>query len=181
MLLISTVVLLIAVLFFVSLYNKGITLKNYVNEAFSTMDVYMKKRWDLIPNLIEITKGYMEHEKEVFYEVTKLRNLNYSSMSEDEKMDVNNKLSLGLSKLIAVSENYPEIKSSENFKQMSLQLANIEGDIAKSRKYYNGCVREYNTYIAILPSCLIAGMCNWTPYKFFEIDGEQRENIQIKF
>ena len=180
--LIAVIVLAVVVLgWLVSAYNRGITLKNYKNEAFSTMDVYLKKRWDLIPNLLEITKGYAEHEKGVFENVTKLRNMNYTAMSDDDKLDINNQLSLGLSKLIAVAENYPELKANENFMQLSQELTAIEGEIASSRKYYNGCVRELNNFLEYFPTNIIGAIFRFEKGKFFEIDESQRENVQVKF
>lgn len=180
-LIIGVVLSVIVLGWLVSAYNKGITLKNYKNEAFSTMDVYLKKRWDLIPNLLETTKAYSEHEKNVFENVTKLRNMNYTSMSDDDKMDINNKLSLGLSKLIAVAENYPELKANENFMQLSAELKNIEGEIASSRKYYNGCVRELNNFLEYFPTNIVGIIFRFEKGKFFEIDESQRENVKVEF
>ncbi len=179
---ISVLAAALLILFFVGgTYNKCVKLSNYVKEAFSTMDVYMKKRWDLIPNLIETVKGYVAHEKGVLEEITALRNKNYTNLSQEEKMDVNNKLGLGLSKLIAVAENYPDLKASSNFTQLMGQLSQIEDEIANSRKYYNGCVREFNTFIQIFPSNLIASIFNFKEQKLFEIDESQRENIKVSF
>ena len=160
-------------------YNRFVKLFNYIKEAFSTMDVYLKKRWDLIPNLVETVKGYATHEKNVLEEVTSLRNMNYSNLSNSEKIDVNNKLSFGLSKLIAIAENYPDLKASTHFGELQKELTQIEDEIANSRKYYNGCVREYNTLIQIFPSNIIATSFNFKEQKMFEIDESQRENIKV--
>ena len=162
-------------------YNTGIKLKNYKQEAFSTMDVFLKKRWDLIPNLLETTKGYAEHEKSVYTEVTDLRSKNYNNLPDDEKLDLNNKLSFGLSKLLAVAENYPELKANENFNKLSDSLSDIEGEIATSRKYYNGCVRELNNFLEYFPTNIIGARFRFEKGKFYEIDEAQRENIQVKF
>ena len=173
--------IVVPLIFIVKYYNKFVILKNYIKEAFSTMDVYMKKRWDLIPNLVETTKGYMQHENEVLEKITQLRNQNYGFLSNKEKMDVNNKLTLGLSSLIATAENYPDLKANENFNNLMNELTNIENDIANSRKYYNGTVREYNTAIQLFPAVIIANIFNFEEEKLFEIDSSQRENVEVKF
>ena len=174
-------VAVVSLVWVIACYNKGISLKNYVKEAFSTMDVYLKKRWDLIPNLLETTKGYAEHEKSIFEEVTRLRNNNYASMSDIEKMEINNQMTQALSKLIAVAENYPDLKANQNFMQFSSELSNIENEIATSRKYYNGCVREYNSFLEYFPTNLIGAIFHFEKSKLFEIDEKQRENVQVKF
>lgn len=176
-----TAVVLLLLLFVGATYNKCVKLLNYVKEAFSTMDVYMKKRWDLIPNLVETVKGYASHEKGLLEEITNLRSKNYTDLSPDEKMDINNRLGLGLSKLIAVAENYPDLKASSNFSELQAELTHIEDEIANSRKYYNGCVREFNTYIQLFPSNLIASAFNFKERKMFEIDESQRENVKVSF
>ena len=162
-------------------YNKGISLKNYVKEAFSTMDVYLKKRWDLIPNLVETTKGYAQHEKSTLEEVIKMRNVSYAGLSQSEKIDLNTKLSGFLSKLMAVSESYPELKANENFKNLASELSSLEEDIAMSRKYYNGTVREFNNFLEYFPTNIIGSMFGFRKEAFFEISSEERNNVQIKF
>ena len=176
-----TIIVVLLLLFIGITYNKCIQLLNYVKEAFSTMDVYMKKRWDLIPNLVETVKGYAAHEKSTLEEITSLRNMHYGELSQDQKIDVSNKLSLGISKLIAVAENYPDLKASEHFIDLQNELSKIEEDIANSRKYYNGCVREYNTLIQIFPTNLIAKVFNFKEQKLFEIDESQRESVKASF
>ena len=183
---ISTKFILLAILalviaYIIVFYNRCITLKNFIKEAFSTMDVYLKKRWDLIPNLVETVKGYATHEKGVLEEITALRNKNYTNMSNEEKMDINNQLSLGLSKLIAVAENYPDLKASENFMKLSDELTKVEEDIANSRKYYNGCVREFNTSIQTFPNNVLANIFSFKEEKLFEIDELERQNVKVSF
>ncbi len=167
--------------FLVSGYNKGIYLRNYVREAFSTMDVYLKKRWDLIPNLLESVKGYSEHEKGLFSKITELRNQNYSGLNNDQKIDLNSQLGFGLSKLLAVVENYPELKANQNFMVLMEQLTQIEDDIANSRKYYNGTVRELNTYTELFPSNIICMMFGIKQEKLFEINEGEKENVKVTF
>ncbi len=174
------VVAVILVLFVIVVYNRLVTLRNYVKEAFSTMDVYLKKRWDLVPNLIEIVKAYAKHEKNVLEDVAKLRSGNYSDMSDNDKIDTNKKLGESLSKIIAIVENYPDLKANEHFAKLMDELASIETDIANSRKYYNGCVRILNNTVEIFPTSLIAGMFGIKSAKMFEITENERDNIKAE-
>lgn len=174
------IIILIAI-YAVSQYNSFVKLNNMVKEAFSTMDVYLKKRWDLIPNLVETVKGYMKHESEVLEKIVELRNISYDKMSSSDKIDANKELARGLSKLIAVVENYPELKSSQNFSDLTHQLSQIEDEIAKSRKYYNGVVRNLNTKVEMFPSNIIASMFNFKTEKMFEANENERENIKVDF
>ena len=114
-------------------YNSFVKLNNMVKEAFATMDVYLKKRWDLIPNLVEVVKGYAEHESSVIEKVVKLRNLSYDKMSVTDKINTNQQLATGLSNIMAIAENYPNLKASQNFSDLSNQLSKIEDEIANSR------------------------------------------------
>ena len=180
-LIVAMVVIGIILLWFIITYNMFIRLKNSLNEAFSTMDVYLKKRWDLIPNLVETVKGYVEHEKSTFEKVVELRNTAYSNLPSDEKIALNAQLSTGLAKLLAVAENYPDLKANQNFMDLSGQLSQIESDIANSRKYYNAVVKEYNNAVQTIPSNIVAAICQFKPAKMFEIDEFQRENVQVKF
>ena len=177
---ILAIVVLVA-LYVIGAYNKGIKLRNLVREAFSTMDVYLKKRWDLIPNLIESVKGYMEHEKGLLSSLTELRSKNYSAMSTDEKLQTNMQLGTIVPKILAVAENYPNLRASENFDNLMNNLSAVEDDIANARKYYNGTVREFNTFTEVFPSNIICGFFGFKPEKLFEIAEAQRENVQVKF
>lgn len=174
------VVAIIAV-YALAVYNSLVVLRNKVKEAFATMDVYLKKRWDLIPNIVETVKGYAAHEKSVFEEVVQLRNNAYDTMSDENKIKANEQLSAGITKIMAVAENYPELKSNENFKDLSNQLAKIEEDIANSRKYYNAVVRNYNNKIEMFPSNIFASMFGHKTKEMFEINSEERQNVQVKF
>ena len=162
-------------------YNHGIKLRNYVREAFSTMDVYLKKRWDLIPNLVESVKGYVEHEKGLLTTLTEARTKNYSSMSNEEKLQANMEIGSILPKILAVAENYPDLKASQNFLKLMDDLGKVEEDIANSRKYYNGTVRELNTYTELFPSNIICGIFGIKSEKLFEIDEPERENVKVQF
>mgnify|MGYP002474955684 CR=1 FL=1 len=145
------------------------------------MDVYLKKRFDLIPNLVESVKGYSVHEKELLDNIVNLRSKTYSNLSNDKKMDLNSQLDIGLSRLIALSENYPELKANENFLELQRQLEQIENDISQSRKYYNGTVREFNTKIQMFPTVVIASALGFKPQKMFEVDNSQKDNIKVSF
>lgn len=175
------IILVVLLIYAISTYNKLVRLKNTVEEAFSTMDVYLKKRWDLIPNIVETVKGYAKHEKETLEGVIGLRNGAYNKMTPEEKIEANQQLSRGITQIMALAENYPDLKANENFKDLSGQLQKVEEDIANSRKYYNAVVRNYNDKVEMFPSNIIAGLFKFKEEKMFEIIEEQRENVQVKF
>ena len=174
-------VIALLVIYVLVTYNVFVKMKNRVDESFSTMDVYLKKRWDLIPNLVETVKGYAKHEKDTLQEVISLRNTPYESMSDDEKVKTNQKLSQSVTKIMALAEAYPELKANENFKELSKDLSKIEEDIANSRKYYNGTVRTYNDKIEMVPSNIVAGIFGFKTRTMFEVDAAERENVKVKF
>lgn len=174
---IAIIVLLLMYVF--ATYNGLIKSKNYVKEAFSTMDVYLKKRWDLVPNLVEVVKGYAKYEQETLSKVTELRAIAYDSMSANKKISINEQITAGISKIIAISENYPELKSNENFMQLSNELVNVENDIENSRKYYNGTVRNYNNKIQMFPSNIIASTFGFKEEKMFETNSEEKNNVKV--
>ncbi len=181
MLYIIIAVVVVLVLLFITTYNSLVKSNNTVKEAFSTIDVYLKKRWDLIPNLVETTKGYAKHESETLKEIVELRNSSYDNMNVSDKVDVNNKLSQGITKLMAVAEAYPELKANENFKELSKQLADIEDDIANSRKYYNGAVKQFNNSVMTFPSNIVAGILGYKEQAMFEASSNERENVKVQF
>lgn len=161
-------------------YNNLVNLNNKVVEAFSTMDVYLKKRWDLIPNLVETVKGYAKHEKDTLESVISLRNGSYDNLSNEEKINLNNKLANKISKVMALAENYPDLKASDNFKNLSKQLTQVEDEIANSRKYYNGVVRIFNNKVEMFPSNIIANLFHFKKKSMFEIKDYERENIKVE-
>lgn len=169
------------VIYLLTTYNSLVRLRNRVREAFSTMDVYLKKRWDLIPNLVETVKGYAKHEKETLSEIVELRNLSYDNLDPNQKVEANEKLNSGLTKLFAIAEAYPDLKANENFKELTAQLSKIEDEIANSRKYYNGTVRIYNDRIMVFPTNLVAGMFGFKEMKMFEAAEEERKNVKVEF
>ena len=175
------VAIVLVILFYVlTTYNGLVGSKNIVDEAFSTMDVYLKKRWDLIPNLVETVKGYAKHESETLEKVIALRNGAYNNMSV-EKMEVNKQLSSGISKLIAVAESYPDLKANQNFTDLSKELSKIEEDIANSRKYYNGTVRNFNNKVMMFPGNIVANMFGFKKANMFEAAEEEKKNVKVEF
>ncbi|MCI2042107.1 MAG: LemA family protein [Bacilli bacterium] len=175
---ILAVIILIIIYAFI-LYNNFISLDNKVKEAFSTMDVYLKKRWDLIPNLVETVKGYAKYEEETLTRVTKLRNNVYNEMTNDEKIINNEELSSNVSKIMALKEAYPELKANENFIDLSNKLTKIEDDIANARKYYNGTVRIYNNKVQMFPNNIFAKIFGYKTKRMFEASLEDKQNIRI--
>lgn len=173
------------VVWVIGIYNGLIKLRVRVNEAWSDIDVQLKRRHDLIPNLMETVKGYMTHEREVFEEVTRLRT---AAMAAQEAGDpaktamAENLLSGALKTLFAVAENYPDLKANENFLKLQEDLRDTEDKIQAARRFYNGTVRDYNTKIQTVPSNIVAGMFGFTKRDFYELDDEsERENVEVKF
>ena len=172
-------IVVILTIYVIATFNGLTQTRNRVDEAFATMDVYLKKRWDLIPNLVETVKGYMAHEKSTLKEIVELRNNVYDKMTEEDKVDVNNKLTQGISKLFALAESYPDLKANQNFMDLSAQLAKVEDDIANSRKYYNGAVRNLNDKVQMFPGNMIAGMLGFKTRKMFEAAETEKENVKV--
>lgn len=175
---IAIVVILLLLVF--STYNNLVKLNNKVEEAFSTMDVYLKKRWDLIPNIVEVVKGYAKHEKKTLEDVINLRNNSYDKMNINDKVDINNKLSQGVSKIMAIAEAYPDLKANENYKDLSSQLTKVEDDIANARKYYNGTVKNYNNKVQMFPSNIVAKILGYKAKNMFKANENERENVKIE-
>lgn len=171
--------LIILLLYVLVTYNGLIKSNNFVKEAFSTMDVYLKKRWDLIPNLVEVVKRYAKHEKETIEKITDLRTNTYETMSADKKIDVNEQLTQGLSRIMAISENYPDLKASQSFIELSHNLTKIEDEIANSRKYYNGTVRIFNNKIQMFPSNIIANLFGFHSANMFEANTDEKDNVKV--
>lgn len=181
--LIIVIVVILAILAFIAItYNDLIQRRNRVEEAFSTMDVYLKKRFDLVPNLVSTVKGYANYESTTMEKIVKERAQSYNSMSIDDKVKLNNELSSEIRGILAVAEQYPDLKANQNFMNLSNQLTTIENDIANSRKYYNGTVREYNNKVQMFPGNIIAGMFNFTKCTMFEVsDEKERDNVKVEF
>lgn len=166
----------------VSVFNKLVRFRTFVEEAWSGINVQLKKRHDLIPNLMETVKGYAAHERETFESVTQARTSAMQAQDVKSLEAAENKLSGALMRLMAVAESYPELKANQNFMNLQNQLTNIEGDIEKSRRYYNGAVRQKNITIDSFPSNIVAGMFNFSKSEFFELENEAEKAVpQIKF
>ena len=178
---IAAVVVLI-VLIFVVMYNGFVRANNDCEEAYSTMDVYMKKRYDLIPNLVETVKGYASHEKETLQKVIEARNFAQGATTVEDKIAGENALTGTLKSLFAISEAYPDLKANTNFLDLQNQLKSIEEDIANSRKYYNAVVKLYNNKCQVFPSNIIGQMFNFKLRQMFQVDSEEeRRNIKVSF
>lgn len=173
-------IVVIIILYALITYNNFIKLKNMVKEAFATMDVYLKKRWDLIPNIVETVKGYAKHEENTLKEVVELRNSSYDSMSDDEKVKTNQRISKGINKIMLLAESYPDLKASTNFQDLSRELSKVEEDIANSRKYYNGVVEMFNNKVEMFPSNLFAKMFGYHTKTMFEASATEREHVKVK-
>lgn len=169
---------------FIAMYNGFIKLRNRVEEAFSTMDVYLKKRYDLIPNLVETVKGYAAHEKETLSRVIEARNTALTSNDApiDERVKNEGQLTQALRGLLAIAENYPNLKADTQFLDLQQQLQRIEEDIAQSRKYYNSVVKLFNTKCEVFPSNIIAGLFHFQRQIYFQVEDErERENVKVDF
>jgi LemA protein len=171
--------------FLVTTYNGLIKLRNRVKEAWSDIDVQLKRRYDLIPNLIETVKGYAKHESETFEKVVKARSAAMSAQSggtPEEQAVAENMLSSTLKSIFALSEAYPDLKANQNFLELQRELTDTEDKIQASRRFYNGNVRDFNTKIEVFPTNLVAGMLSFKKYDFFEVKTEaERESVNVKF
>lgn len=175
-------VVAVVVLYAIAQYNGFVQLKNVVEEAFSTMDVYLKKRYDLIPNVVETVKGYASHEKETLEQVISARNKAVSATTPEAQLQAEGDLSKVMGRLFALTESYPDLKANTNFMDLQKQLQAIETEIAQSRKYYNGSVRQYNTKVETFPSNIIANVFNFTKKPLYEVtDALERENVKVQF
>ena len=175
-------IVILFIVYAISIYNKLVKNKTLVEEGWSGMDVFMKKRYDLIPNLVETVKGYATHEKETFENVTQARANAMKANGVAEQEQAENNLNKALMNLYAVAEQYPDLKANANFINLQNQVESLEGEIEKSRRYYNGTVRENNILVETFPSNIIARMYGFVKQKFFELTNlTERETPQIKF
>jgi len=172
---------LLILIYILLLYNGLVTLRVRIKEAWSGIEVQLKRRSSLIPNLIESVKGYAKHEKSVFENVTKARSAMLSAKNPRQAAAAENMLAGALKTLFAVAEAYPDLKASDNFKELQEELSDTETKIAASRQFYNSNVMEYNTKIQVFPSILIARLFNFQKEDFFETDEAAKEEIKVKF
>jgi len=162
-------------------YNKLITLRGRVDNSWAQIDVQLKRRFDLIPNLVNTVKGYAQHEKETLAEVTASRTKYLSATTPEDKLSANSELTTALTRLFAVAENYPDLKASGNFMDLQNQLKDTEDKIGYSRQFYNDTAMKYNISIAQLPTSIIASLFSFKTRPYFKTEGEERENIEVKF
>ena len=180
--LIALIVLVLIAVYALTTYNSFITLRNKCEEAFSTMDIFLKKRYDLIPNLVETVKGYAKHESETLEIVVQARNMAVKANDASSKIEAEKTLQSSLGRLFALGESYPELKANTNFVDLQNQLKDMESEIADARRYYNGVVKTYNIKCETIPSNIIANLCHFEKQPLFEItDQTQRENVKVSF
>jgi LemA protein len=178
------VILIVAAVIFlwiVSVYNRLITLKNRVKEAWSDIDVQLKRRYNLIPNLVNTVKGYATHERELLEQVTKARTFAMQAGSMKDKLEAENALSSSLKSLFAVAENYPDLKASANFLELQRELTDTEDKIQASRRFYNTNVRDYNTKLETFPTNILAGLLKFEKRDFFEAAEGEKALPEVKF
>jgi LemA protein len=174
-------VVVLLVLLVIATFNRLVRLRNRAENAWAQIDVQLKRRSDLVPNLVESVKGYAAHERETFEAVTQARAQAQGARSVEERAQAENALSAALGRLIPVAEAYPQLRASENFQQLQQQLSDTENKIAVSRQVYNDTVLTYNTMLETFPTNLMAGMLGFPPRTYFEADDAAREAPQVKF
>jgi LemA protein len=176
----AAIVLLVVIV--IGMYNKLVTLRNRAENAWAQVDVQLRKRYDLIPNLVEAVKGYAAHERGVFEEVTQARTAAQQAQGVREQAQAENALTAAIGRLFAVAEAYPQLRATENFQQLQAQLTEVEGDIAVSRQVYNDTVLTYDTALETVPTSIIAGIFNFREREYFEVEEAAiREAPQVSF
>ena len=179
---IALAILIVVVLFIIATYNGLVAGRQKVKNAWSQIDVQLQRRFDLIPNFVETVKGYMNHEQETFEKITALRTSWANATTVDEKAELNNQLSGTLKTIMAVSENYPELKANQNFLDLQEELRNTENKISFSRQFYNDSVTMYNTKLELFPSNIIANMFHFTAEPLFAAESEEaKKNVKVDF
>lgn len=173
--------IILVIVFIWALYNGLVTVKTRVDESWSGIDVQLKRRTDLIPNLVEVVKGYAAHEKSVFENVTKARSALLGARTPMAAAEANNQLTAVLKTLFAVAENYPDLKASQNFLDLQQQLADTEDKIAYARQFYNTNVLDFNVKIKVFPNILLAGLLGFRQAEFFKAAEEEKEKVKVKF
>ncbi len=183
-LLIILAVIILLIIWIISMYNGLVKLKIKVDNSWSDIRVYLKKRYDLIPNLVNTVKGYAAHESQTFEKVTAARNAAVAVPTGDVQAaaQANQALGSALRGLLAIAENYPDLKANQNFLELQSALQSIEGDLGNARRYYNATVRDYNTAIQQFPGVIVANMTGFKARDFYELDNEQEaQNVEVKF
>lgn len=180
-LIVVLVIVVVLVLWVFATYNSLVSLRNRVKDAWSQIDVQLKRRFDLIPNLVETVKGYTKHESETLENVVKARNTYLSATLPEDQMKADGELTQAISKLFALTESYPDLKANTNFTDLQEQLKETENKIAMSRQFYNDIVMQYNNKVEMVPSNIIASIFKFQKQAFFEAQEAERENVKVKF
>lgn len=180
-LIIIVVIILFLVLYFISTYNSLVSLRNKVKDSWSQIDVVLKNRNDLIPNLVETVKGYAKHEKTTLDAVITARNKAVNAKTSEEEMKASGEVTEALGRLFALAENYPDLKANQNFMDLQNKLNEIEEKIRFARQFYNDTVLTYQNKLEMFPSNIVANMFGFKPYTFFEATEEERKNVNVKF
>ena len=175
------VVVVLLILWFIGVYNSLVQLRNKVRNQFSQIDVQLKKRFDLIPNLVETVKGYAKHESETFEKVVQARNTSASASTDSDKIEAANQMTQAVRGLLALAESYPELKANDNFLSLQNDLKETEEKISYARQFYNDAVMVYNNKIQVIPSNIVAGICGFKAEKLFEAEAEERKNVKVEF
>ena len=175
------IVIAVIVLFIASTYNQLVVLRNKVRDQWAQIEVQLKKRFDLIPNLVETVKGYTKHEKSTLEDVVKARNTYLSASTPEDQLKADGQLTAAVNKLFALAESYPDLKANESFLSLQKELTTCEEKITYARQFYNDSVLSYNNKIELFPSSIIASMFHFEKEKFFEASAEERKNVQVKF
>lgn len=175
------VLVLSLIMFVIKAYNELVVLRNRVKDQFAQIDVQLKRRFDLIPNLVETIKGYTKHETDTLKEIVEARNKYNTATTAEAKMEANNELGNVMNRLFALAEAYPELKANKSFEDMQVQLKDTEDKIAASRQFYNDTVLTYNNKVETIPSSIIASIFRFEKEAFFEAAAAERENVEVKF
>ena len=175
------VIVVLILIWAVATYNSLVDFRNRVKDAWSQIDVQLKRRFDLIPNLVETVKGYTKHESETLEEVIKARNTYLSANLPEDQLKADGELTNAINKLFALAENYPDLKANQNFQQLQQELQQTEDKIAMARQFYNDIVMQYNNKIEMVPSNIIASLFKFKQEKFFEANETEKENVKVQF
>ena len=180
-LIIIIVIIVLLVIYTISTYNKLVSLRNMVDDQWSQIDIQLKRRFDLIPNVVETVKGYAKHEKETLENVIKARNSFTTSQTKEDEINANNELTNAITKLFALAENYPDLKANQNFIDLQNQLKETEDKISYARQFYNDTALKYNNKIMMIPSNIIASIFGFKKAPFFLASDKEKENVKVSF
>ena len=172
---------ILLILIVIGIYNKIVNAKMKVENQFAQIDVQLKQRFDLIPNLVETVKGYMKHESETLENVIKARNTYLTAATPEDKLEANNQVTQAMNKLFALSEAYPDLKANDNFKELQASEKEVESKIAYARQFYNDAVMKYNGLVMRVPSNIVAMLFGFKSMRYFEAEAEERQNVKIEF